>query len=151
MKIHPSYRMRKASSLVEVSFGMGVFLFVALLVSTLQLLCFRTERWIVMQTCSDALLSIQVSQAESLKIKELLADNVNWPMSTAAASPTRAVIVASRQLVQNGSQTQVNYEVSSKSYRQQDTSTGTHYFHMIVSYPIGSRTYYKTRTVARNE
>src|SRR5688500_14058911 len=80
----------QGSVLVEVSLGMGLTAFLALLLMKASLLALSNNQWTVMQTLTDAYLTRETALAHRVPVADLTAPSTKWP-DAAVDDPPRLV------------------------------------------------------------
>src|SRR5215212_6908940 len=78
------------SVLVEVSLGMGLTAFLALILMKASLLALSNNQWTIMQTLTDAYLTRETALSHRVPVADLTAAGSQWP-DQAADDPPNAV------------------------------------------------------------
>lgn len=158
-------RKRKGSALVEVAIGFAVLMIVSLMLLKLSMIAIANRSWIVRQTLSDAYCTRESALAKRTPFANL---NALWPTGAGNAAVTYPVMGTLGVTAGNDAQRTVTGTL--KRYKTQIAATlpagvgdasdplqpnpaaNTSYLlTSVLSYKIGTKQYYKTRSTVRTQ
>jgi hypothetical protein len=141
----------QGSVLVEVSLGMGMTSFLALILMKASLLALSNNQWTIMQTLTDAYLTRETALAHRVPVADLTGPDTKWPDS-AVDDPPR--LVQTVELGRTAGNHAVNgtltrYRVDETPADNADTGIAVWRLHSVLTYKIGDAEYVKSRSTLR--
>lgn len=149
---HPRRRMQpRGSMLLEATLAMGFAAALALVMMKASLIGLTSNQWSVMQTLTDAYLTKETALANRIPLADLTAESSQWPDPTVNTPQRNEMTVSLGKLAGGTAVTGTLTRFRTDETQQDDAATASSVYRLysILTYRIGDKDYFKSRSTLR--